>query len=42
MRNLTAEPEETQIYNALTPASARFRNQIDYGSLWTIGIKGTF
>ncbi len=42
MRNLTAEPEETQIYNALTPAPARFRNQIDYGSLWTIGVKGTF
>ncbi|WP_414663137.1 carboxypeptidase regulatory-like domain-containing protein [Horticoccus sp. 23ND18S-11] len=42
MRNLTAEPEETQIYNSLTPAPARFRNQIDYGALWTFGIKGTF
>jgi iron complex outermembrane receptor protein len=42
MRNATAVAEKTEIYNALTPAPARFRNQIDFGSLWTFGVKGTF
>ncbi len=42
LRNLTNEPEDTQIYGPLTPGPARFRNRIDYGALWTFGVKGTF
>ncbi|MBI5767912.1 MAG: TonB-dependent receptor [Verrucomicrobia bacterium] len=42
LRNATAVPTDTFIYNDATPALARFRNRIDYGALWTFGVKGTF
>jgi hypothetical protein len=42
MRNAANEPEDTLIYNDATPGVARFRNRTDYGSLWTIGVRGTF
>ncbi len=42
LRNVTNEPEDTHIYNDLTPGVARFRNRIDYGALWTFGLRGTF
>ena len=42
MRNATDVPDDTRIYTPLTPEAARFRNRIDYGSLWTIGVRGTF
>ncbi len=42
MRNAGNEPEDTLIYNDATPGPARFRNRIDYGSLWTFGVRGTF
>jgi iron complex outermembrane receptor protein len=42
LRNATNVPEDNRIYNALTPYAARFRNRIDYGALWTLGVKGTF
>jgi iron complex outermembrane recepter protein len=42
LRNVGAAAEDTQIYGPSTPAHARFRQRIDYASLWTIGIKGTF
>jgi TonB-dependent receptor len=41
-RNALGVPTDTLIYNDATPALARFRNRFDYGSLWTIGVKGTF
>ena len=42
MRNATNVPTDTRIYNPLTPEAARFRNRTDNGSLWTIGVRGTF
>jgi len=42
MRNAFNEPEDNHIYGPLTPQVARFRNRIDYGSLWTFGVRGTF
>jgi hypothetical protein len=42
MRNATNVPEDTEIYNALTPGVARFRQRSDYGALWTIGVRNTF
>ncbi|MEN9635571.1 MAG: hypothetical protein RL077_3975, partial [Verrucomicrobiota bacterium] len=42
MRNAFNELEDTHIYGPLTPAFARFRNRIDYGSLWTFGVRNTF
>ncbi len=42
MRNLTNVTDDTHIYGPQTPAPARFRNRINYGSLWTFGVKGTF
>ncbi len=42
LRNATNVPEDTHIYNALTPEVARFRTRSDYGPLWTFGVRGTF
>jgi iron complex outermembrane receptor protein len=42
LRNAGEIPADTHIYGPLTPEPARFRNRIDWGSLWTFGIKGTF
>jgi TonB-dependent receptor len=42
MRNATNVAEDTEIYNALTPGVARFRQRSDYGALWTIGVRNTF
>ncbi|MDO8539329.1 MAG: carboxypeptidase regulatory-like domain-containing protein [Opitutaceae bacterium] len=42
LRNAANAPEDTQIYGPLTPEAARFRNRIDYGALWTFGVRGTF
>ena len=42
LRNAANVPEDNHIYGPLTPAPARFRNRIDFGSLWTFGLKGTF
>lgn len=41
MRNILHTPEDTEIYNDYTPAYARFRQRTDYGSAWTIGVKGS-
>jgi TonB-dependent receptor len=41
-RNLGNATEDVKIYGPSTPAVARFRTRIDYGSLWTFGLKGTF
>jgi TonB-dependent receptor len=42
LRNFTDSTEDTKIYGPLTPPVARFRQRIDYASLWTFGVKGTF
>ena len=42
MRNLNDATEDVKRYGPSTPAHARFRSREDFGSLWTIGLKGTF
>ena len=42
LRNFRDTPEDIDIYGPLTPSVARFRQRIDYASLWTIGVKGSF
>ena len=43
---LTSQPPSTQSLAEMrrpsTPSNAQFRQRIDYASLWTIGLKGTF
>ncbi len=41
-RNIGDATEDVKIYGPNTPAVARFRTRIDYASLWTFGIKGTW
>jgi len=42
MRNVTAVPEDTQVYGSLTPDYAKFRQRADYGAAVTVGLRGTF
>jgi TonB-dependent receptor len=42
LRNIGAATEDTEILGPSTPAHAQFRQRIDYASLWTIGVKGTW
>ena len=42
LRNVGDATEDTEIRGPNTPAHAQFRQRVDYASLWTIGIKGTF
>ena len=42
LRNVTGEPIDTEVAGPSTPAPAQFRQRNDIGSLWTIGLKGTF
>ena len=42
LRNVGNATEDTEVAGPLTPAHAQFRLRIDYASLWTIGLKGTF
>ncbi len=42
LRNIGNATEDTEIRGPSTPAHAQFRQRIDYASLWTIGVKGTF
>jgi iron complex outermembrane recepter protein len=42
LRNVTDAPDDVEIYGPTTPAQARFRERIEFGSLWTLGIKGSF
>ncbi len=41
-RNIGDATEDVKIYGPNTPAVARFRTRIDYASLWTLGLKGTW
>ncbi len=42
LRNVGDATNDTQIYGPLTPEHAQFRQRTTYGSLWSIGVKGTF
>ncbi|MSU24994.1 MAG: hypothetical protein EXS32_14395 [Opitutus sp.] len=42
LRNISDAPDDIEIYGPSTPAVARFRERIEFGSLWTFGIKGSF
>jgi TonB-dependent receptor len=42
LRNINDATEDTEIAGPSTPAHAQFRSRLDFGSLWTFGLKGTF
>ena len=42
LRNVGDATEDTEILGPNTPEHAQFRQRIDYASLWTIGVKGTW
>jgi len=42
LRNLNDATEDTEISGPSTPTHAQFRSRLDFGSLWTFGLKGTF
>ncbi len=42
LRNLGDATEDVKIFGPSTPRVARFRTRIDYASLWTFGVKGTW
>lgn len=42
LRNVGDATEDVEFAGPQTPPHAQFRQRIDYASLWTIGIKGTF
>jgi iron complex outermembrane recepter protein len=42
LRNVGNATEDAEIAGPSTPEHAQFRQRIDYGALWTFGIKGTF
>jgi TonB-dependent receptor len=42
IRNIGDAPDDIKVYGPSTPAVARFRERIEYGSLWSFGVKGTF
>jgi Ca-activated chloride channel family protein len=41
-RNINDATEDVKIFGPSTPDVARFRQRIDYASLWTFGVKGTW
>ena len=42
MRNVLDATEDVERHGPSTPAHAQFRQREDFGSLWTVGLKGTF
>jgi TonB-dependent receptor len=42
LNNVGDAPSDNEIYGPSTPVAAQFRQRINFGSLWTIGVKGTF
>lgn len=42
LRNLNDPTDDQETAGPSTPAVAQFRQRTDFGSLWTLGIKGTF
>ena len=39
LRNVSDATEDAEIYGPSTPKHARFRQRLDYGALWTFGVK---
>ncbi len=42
LRNVNDPTDDVEIAGPNTPAAAQFRQRAEFGSLWTLGIKGTF
>lgn len=42
LRNLNDPPDDVEISGPSTPPHAQFRQRLEFGSLWTFGIKGSF
>jgi iron complex outermembrane receptor protein len=42
LRNVNDATEDFELYGPNTPPHAQFRSRLDFGSLWTFGVKGTF
>jgi TonB-dependent receptor len=42
LRNVLDATEDVEITGPLTPPHAQFRSRQDFGSLWTVGFKGSF
>jgi TonB-dependent receptor len=42
LRNLNDPTDDVEISGPHTPAEAQFRQRAEFGSLWTLGLKGTF
>jgi len=42
LRNVGDATEDVKVFGPNTPEVARFRTRIDYASLWTFGLKGTW
>mgnify|MGYP000990966943 CR=1 FL=1 len=42
LRNINDPTDDQETAGPNTPAEAQFRQRQDFGSLWTIGVKGTF
>ena len=42
LRNINDPTEDMETAGPSTPAEAQFRQRQDFGSLWTLGVKGTF
>lgn len=42
LNNIRDEPSDLEIFGPSTPEYAQFRRRLNFGSLWTIGVKGTF
>jgi TonB-dependent receptor len=42
LRNIGDTTEDMEVAGPSTPPHAQFRQRLDFGSLWTFGLKGTF
>ncbi len=42
LRNINDPTDDQETAGPSTPAMAQFRQRVDFGSLWTLGVKGTF
>jgi hypothetical protein len=42
LRNVNDGTEDNEIAGPSTPPHSQFRQREDFGSLWTVGLKGAF
>ncbi len=42
LRSINDPTDDVEIHGPSTPTEAQFRSRAEFGSLWTLGIKGTF